>query len=133
MAALACFSVSVLARQAPLGGDPEAAKVKNPVASTPESIAAGKKLFASAGCAGCHGASAEGAEKAGIIISVIEDTGGKQPPDLTDDTWDYGSTDGEIFAVVLQGTGGFMAPFKGRIPDQDVWTIINYIRSVAKK
>ena len=39
---LACAARIVIAAQ----GNPEAAKVKNPVASTPESIAAGKVVFA---------------------------------------------------------------------------------------
>ena len=29
--------------------------------------------------------------------------GGKQPPDLTDDKTDHGSTDGEIFTVIKKG------------------------------
>ena len=99
--AIGVLSGSVIARQeAPK--DPEAAKIKNPVPSTPESIAAGKKTY-DANCAGCHGNVAQGAEKAGLIISVIEDQGGKQPPDLTDDKSDHGSTDGEIFTVIKKG------------------------------
>jgi len=129
-AAVACLSVGVLARQ----GDPEAAKLKNPVPSSPESIAAGKKAF-DTNCAGCHGPKAEGAEKSGIVISVIEDQGGKQPPDLTDDKWDHGSSDGEIFSTIKTGVGPqfFMAPWDGRIPDNDIWSIVNYLRSLAKK
>src|SRR5262249_7337381 len=65
------------------GGDPEAAKIKNPVAATPESIAEGEKTFQSV-CAPCHGKNGKG----GITISVIEDRGGNPPPDLTDDKWD---------------------------------------------
>ncbi len=127
--AVGVLGVSLVARQ----GDPEAAKVKNPVASTPESIAAGKKTY-DANCAGCHGNLAQGAEKAGVLISVIEDQGGKQPPDLTDDKWDYGSTDGEIFTVIKKGIPPtMMAPWDGRIPDPDIWNAINYIRSLARK
>jgi mono/diheme cytochrome c family protein len=128
--AIAVLGASVIARQ----GDPEAAKVKNPVASSPESIAAGKKTY-DTNCAGCHGPDAKGAEKSGIVISVIEDQGGKQPPDLSDDQWDHGSSDGEIFNTIKKGVGPqfFMAPWDGRIPDADIWNIVNYLRSVAKK
>src|SRR4029453_18126654 len=80
----------------------ELAKLTNPVASTPESIAAGKKAF-DANCAACHGNMAQGAVKAGIVISIIAEQGGKQPPDLTDDQWDHGSTDGEIYSVIKKG------------------------------
>ena len=126
---LGFLSISVVARQ----GNPEAARITNPIASTPESIAAGKKAY-DANCAGCHGNVAQGAEKAGITISVIEDQGGKQPPDLTDDKWDYGSTDGEIFTVIKKGIPPtMMAPWDGRIPDKDIWSIVDYIKSLAQK
>jgi mono/diheme cytochrome c family protein len=128
--ALGLWTASAIARQ----GDPEAAKVRNPVASTPESIGAGKKAYET-NCAGCHGPKAEGADNAGIVISVIEDQGGKQPPDLTDATWDHGSSDGEIFNTIKKGVGPqfFMAPWDGRIPDNDIWSVVNYLRSLAKK
>jgi len=132
--AVAALTVSVTARRATVQGDPEAAKIKNPVATSPESIAAGKKVY-DMNCAGCHGPKAEGAEKAGIVISVIEDQGGKQPPDLTDDKWDHGSSDGEIFSVIKKGIGPqfFMAPWDGRMTDTEIWNVINYIRSVSPK
>jgi mono/diheme cytochrome c family protein len=121
---------SVIARQANGKGDPEAAKIKNPVASSPESIAAGQKQFLAL-CAGCHGKDAKG----GITISVIEDRGGNQPPDLTDDKWDHGSSDGEIFTVVKKGIGPdfFMAPWDGRVSDEDIWNMVNYIKSLSQK
>ena len=123
------LSLTVVARQ----GNPEAAKLKNPLASTPESIAAGKKAY-DTNCAGCHGPKAEGADKAGIVISVIEDAGGKQPPDLTDDKWDNGSTDGEFFMAIKKGIAPtMMAPWDGRIPDNDIWSIVNYVRSLTPK
>jgi mono/diheme cytochrome c family protein len=132
--AVAALTVSVAARRATVQGDPEAAKIKNPAATSPESIAAGKKSY-DTNCAGCHGPKAEGAEKAGIIISVIEDQGGKQPPDLTDDKWDHGSSDGEIFSVIKKGIGPqfFMAPWDGRMTDTEIWNVINYIRSLSQK
>ena len=127
---IVCLAASVIAGQAPAKGDPDAAKIKNPVAATPESIAAGQKTFQML-CAGCHGKDAKG----GIIISVIEDRGGTQPPDLTDETWDHGSSDGEIFTIVKKGVPPdfFMAPWDGRISDTEIWNTVNYVRSLAKK
>ena len=111
----------------------EPAKLINPVASTPESIAAGQKAY-DANCAACHGNMAQGAVKAGVIISIIEEQRGKQPPDLTDDQWDHGSTDGEIYAVITKGIPPtMMAGWDGRIPDNDIWSIVNYIRALAPK
>jgi mono/diheme cytochrome c family protein len=120
----------VIARQAPAKGDPEAAKIKNPVGATPESIAAGQKTYQTL-CAGCHGKDAKG----GITISVIEDRGGNQPPDLTDDTWDHGSSDGEIFTVVKKGIAPefFMVPWEGRISDEEIWNMVNYVKSLSQR
>ena len=101
------------------------------MAATPESIAAGKKAY-DVNCAACHGNMAQGAVKAGTIISIIEEQRGKQPPDLTDDQWDHGSSDGEIYAVIKKGVPPtMMAGWDGRIPDNDIWNIVNYIRSLA--
>ncbi len=49
-----------------------ATSARNPVASTPESIAAGKRAY-DANCAACHGNLAQGAVKAGMTISIIEE------------------------------------------------------------
>jgi mono/diheme cytochrome c family protein len=113
------------------GQDPGAAALKNPIAVTPESLAAGKKSF-DVNCAPCHGNRAQGAEKAGVLISIIQEQGGKQPPDLTDDKWDHGSTDGEIYIVIKKGVPPtMMAGWDGRIPDAEIWSIINYLRALA--
>ena len=107
-----------------------ATSATNPVASTPESIAAGKRAY-DGNCAACHGPLAQGAVKANMTISIIEEQRGKQPPDLTDDQWDHGSSDSEIFAVIKRGVPPtMMAGFDGRIPDQDIWSIVNYLRSL---
>ena len=77
---------------------------------------------------------AQGAVKAGVTISIIEEQGGKQPPDLTDGQWDHGSSDGEIYAVIKKGIPPtMMAGWDGRIPDNDIWNIVNYIRTLAAK
>jgi mono/diheme cytochrome c family protein len=111
--------------------DPEAAALKNPVASTPASVAAGKRAY-DLNCAGCHGNRAQGAQKAGINISIIQEQGGKQPPDLTDAVWDHGSTDGEIFTIIKKGVPPtMMAGWDGRISDTDIWSIVNYLHAVA--
>ena len=110
-----------------------AATRRNPVASSPASIAAGKRVF-DANCAACHGARAQGAVKAGITISILEEGRGRQPPDLTDAQWDHGSTDGAIFGVIARGVPSTMMPgFGGRIPDREIWSIVNYLRSLRSR
>jgi mono/diheme cytochrome c family protein len=103
---------------------------KNPVAVTPASIAAGKRVY-DANCAACHGSRGQGAAKAGITISIIEEQRGKQPPDLTDEQSDHGSSDGDIFRVVKRGLPPTMMPgFDGRIPDRQIWNMVNYRRTL---
>jgi mono/diheme cytochrome c family protein len=109
-----------LAQQAKTGGNPEAAKVKNPVASTADSISAGKRVYQRM-CARCHGPSGKG----------DGNSGGTLPPsDLTDDVWEHGSSDGEIFAVVHDGSSIEMDGYAERISDTDIWNIVNYLRSL---
>ena len=107
-----------------------AAPLRNPVAFTPASIAAGKRVY-DANCAACHGNRAQGAVKAGTPISIIEDSRGKQPPDLTDAQSDHGSSDGDVFGVIKRGVPSTMMPsFDGRIPDREIWHVVNYLRSL---
>jgi mono/diheme cytochrome c family protein len=106
-------------------GDPEAAKMKNPVATTPESLAAGQQLYQRY-CAVCHGKNGQGGS--GNDLSP-------PAPNLIDAEWKHGSTDGEIFKVIKEGVPPElnMEPWGDRIKDQDIWNIVNYIRSLAKK
>jgi mono/diheme cytochrome c family protein len=107
-----------------------ATSLSNPVPSTPESIAAGKRAY-DATCASCHGNRAQGAVKAGITISIIEEQRGKQPPDLTDDQSDHGSSDGEVFTVVKRGLPPTMMPgFGGSLSDEDIWRLVLYLRTL---
>jgi mono/diheme cytochrome c family protein len=99
-------------------------------ASTPAAIAAGKRAY-DANCAGCHGNRAQGAVKAGLTISIIAEQGGKQPPDLTDDQWDHGSTDNAIFSVIKKGVPPtMMAGWEGQLSDTDIWNIVHYLRAL---
>jgi cytochrome c oxidase cbb3-type subunit III len=101
------------------GGNAEAARVKNPVAASPESAAAGKRVY-SRMCVRCHGAEGRG-----------DGTAATAPvPDLTDDKWDYGGSDGEIFAVIHDGVSAEMDGYAARLSDTDIWNVVNFIRSV---
>jgi len=106
-------------------GDPEAAKIKNPVAATPESIAAGKQLFQRS-CATCHGTNGQGGSGNDLIPGA---------PSLIDAEWKHGSTDGEIFSVIKNGVPPElnMVPFGDQIRDPEIWNVVNYIRSLAQK
>jgi len=104
----------------------DAAKMKNPVKSTPESIAAGKTTY-NKYCKFCHNEDATGN---GALAP--KDT---HPPNLIDAKWDHGSTDGEIFENIKEGIGPKfdMKPMKAKMKDEDIWNVVNYLRSLAKK
>jgi len=106
-------------------GNPEAARNKNAVAATPESIASGKQVYQRY-CASCHGLTAEGGSGSDISPPA---------PDLTDSEWKRGSTDGEIFDVIKNGVPPElnMEPWGDRINDTNIWNVVNYVRSLAKK
>ena len=112
-------------REGAAAGNPEAKKLKNPIAATSRSIAAGQQTFQKF-CSFCHGADAKGDGPMAPKDS--------HPPNLTDDVWTYGSTDGEIFAVISNGAGpkSEMKAFKSKLTAQEMWNVVNYLRSLAK-
>ena len=115
--------VSGISAQAPAGA--AAAKaLKNPVKTVPESLAAGKQVYTKY-CGFCHGLDAKGEGP-----MAPKDT---HPPNLTDATWTHGSTDGEIFTIIQDGIGPKfdMKPNKGKIKEQDIWHVVNYVRSLG--
>ena len=118
--ALACAGRIAVAAQ----GNPTAAQMKNPVAVTPESITAGKMSYRF--CAPCHGVNGEGGPGNDLIPAA---------PSLVDAMWDHGSTDGEIFDSIKNGVAPDfnMIPWKDKLKDDEVWNLVNYLRSIAKK
>ena len=76
-----------------LRGQADAAQLKSPTPATPESVAAGQKVY-QRHCRVCHGADAKGRPG-------LED--GPAASNLADDTWDHVSTDGELFSVIKNG------------------------------
>jgi mono/diheme cytochrome c family protein len=105
---------------------PAAKTLKNPVASTPASITAGAAVYKKY-CAFCHGVTGKGDGP----LAPKDAT----PSDLSDAKWDHGATDAEIFTFIQNGGGpnSKMVAFKGKIADQDMWHIINFLRSIGPK
>ena len=105
-------------------GNAAAAAIKNPVGATPQSIAAGQDTYRKS-CAPCHGIKAEGGSGNDLIPAS---------PDLTDAMWDHGSTDGAIFDNIKNGVAPDfnMTPWKDQLKDDEIWNVVNYLRSIAK-
>ena len=109
------------------GGDPKARAVKNPVPATPASVKAGLGVYGK-NCRQCHGLRGKGD---GLLAPKDP-----KPADLTDDKWDHGSTDGELFAIIWNGAPAAeseMKAMKGTLAERDVWNVVNYIRSIGPK
>jgi cytochrome c oxidase cbb3-type subunit 3 len=106
-------------------GNPDAAKLQNPVASSSEALAAGKQSF-NRYCANCHGLNAEGSPGNDLTPAA---------PDLTDKEWKHGGSDGEIFNTIKNGVPPAfeMGAFGDQLKDDDVWKVVLYLRSLAKK
>ena len=126
MAAFVCAVASTAVAQSPTaprkGGNPEAAKLRNPAESTPASLTAGRRVYQRL-CIRCHGADGKGDSAGGSV----------QPPDLSDATWDYGGSDGEIFGAIHDGTSADMEGYAARISDADIWNLVHYVKSFAAK
>lgn len=99
---------------------------ENPVAATPRSIAAGQASYQQY-CRFCHGDTGKGDGK-------MAPTGAK-PADLTDATWDHGSTDADIFRVISEGAPptSVMKGFKSRMTANEIWNIVNYLQSLQPR
>ncbi len=103
--------------------------VKNPDTGNDAAIAAGKELFVSKACSGCHGAGG----------------GGGMCPPVINDTWVYGSDDTTLFNLVKLGSTGLQAkgytrighenvvgdmpPFAGVVTEEEEWKLLAYVRS----
>jgi mono/diheme cytochrome c family protein len=115
-------STTAAAAEAKPAVDPS--KLVNPVKATPVSIAAGKKAYA-LDCAMCHGASGAGdGDLAADMKLKLKDY--RDPESLK------GLTDGEIFTIIDQGKGQ-MSGEEGRMKPAQIWNVVNYVKSLAKK
>jgi cytochrome c oxidase cbb3-type subunit 3 len=77
-------------------------------------VSQGKKLFTWYNCSGCH---ANG--------------GGGSGPALMDDVWIYGSSIENIAASIREGRPNGMPSFRGKVPEDQIWQIAAYVRSLG--
>jgi mono/diheme cytochrome c family protein len=98
----------------------------NPIELSEESIRAGRQVYGRF-CRSCHGLRADGA---GMTAPP-----GSTPANLVDDEWDHGSTGAEIFTVIKDGVAPKfdMDAWEGRVSDDDIWHVINFLRDLASE
>jgi cytochrome c oxidase cbb3-type subunit III len=80
----------------------------------PTAVNVGKTLFGGFNCSGCH-----------------SNGGGGMAPDLMDDEWIYGSRLEQIHQTIVQGRPNGMPAWGGKIPDEQIWQIAAYVRSMS--
>ena len=126
MFSVAVFVAATVSGARAVQGDPEAAKLKNPVAATPESLAAGEALYKRR-CSGCHGVDAKGGPPKEDFL--------KPAPNLVDDKADHGTSDGEVFTVIKNGVPPelVMDGWGERLSDTEIWNIVTYLKDQAGK
>jgi mono/diheme cytochrome c family protein len=100
---------------AELAKAPEKARNRtNPLASDPDAVPTGKKLF-EAHCSECHGDTGDG---------------GKKGPSLRAEEVQQ-ATPGTIFWVVTNGVVRRGMPVWSKLPEPQRWQIVSYIRSLG--
>ncbi|TIP04321.1 MAG: c-type cytochrome [Mesorhizobium sp.] len=77
-------------------------------------LSEGKRLFGWFNCSGCH---ANG--------------GGGMGPALMDEKWIYGSSMESIHATIRDGRPNGMPSFRDKIPDDQIWELAAFVRSLS--
>lgn len=90
--------------------DPRAA----PYYDNAKAVTDGKRLFNQYNCSGCH-----------------SNGGGGMGPDLMDDVWIYGGRLEQIHQTMVEGRPNGMPSWGGKIPDEQLWEIAAYVRSMS--
>ncbi|MBC7381803.1 MAG: cytochrome c [Bacteroidia bacterium] len=99
-----------------------ASSLKNPLASTPQSIAEGQTLY-NINCTPCHGDNGKGD---GTIVAD-----GKFPPPPSYDSDRIKTTpDGKMFYSIRYGKN-LMGAYGTVLTPKQIWTVIHYIRTVS--
>jgi mono/diheme cytochrome c family protein len=97
----------------------DAKKLKSSIPYTKKSISQGRSVYMR-NCTGCHGVDAK------ATVDVVADATDLTSPNL----WKNGITEGEIFRSIREGQGASMPTFKTQIKEEEMWHLVNYIRSL---
>ena len=118
-----CLSAAISAQYAgwtiPAGGKEE----KSPLKSSPALLKTGKSLF-TANCQKCHGPEGKGDGP---------DSNPQSPAaDLTDDFRTELNPEGVLYYKIWNGHGNDMPGFKSKLTKEQVWTLVEYVKSLRK-
>ena len=102
----------------------DAAQKTNPIKPTAESLARGKRQFGY-DCAMCHGKAGDGTGDVAADMKL-------KMKNHTDPTTLKNLTDGELFYIIKKGKDQ-MPPEGDRVKNEEIWDMVNYVRSFAKK
>jgi mono/diheme cytochrome c family protein len=106
----------------------------DPVPSSPASIESGRQLYASLQCSTCHGEAGQAATAA--IPDFQDDWGQRLVPAHLTEPWTFkgGSSPRDIAMRLKTGIDGTPMPaLADVVPDNDIWHLVNYIQSLARK
>lgn len=121
-ASVLLISATLMAQTTPWVVPANFKSMKNPVASNDASIQAGKTLYAKT-CAACHGKTGLGdGPKAKSL---------KTPATDFSKAAFQSQTDGEHFYKTKTGRGE-MTKYEGKMSDDDIWNVVNYMRTLKK-
>ncbi len=116
------FSATLVAQPKPWVVPANFKTMKNPVATSDASTKAGLALYSKT-CAACHGKTGLGD---GPKAKSLKTT----PTNFTK-AESQAQTDGEHFYKTKTGRGD-MPKYEGKLSDDDIWNIVNYLRTLKK-
>jgi mono/diheme cytochrome c family protein len=120
--AIMLLSISMVAQPKPWVVPPNFKSMKNPVAVSDASTQAGQVLYAKT-CAACHGKTGLGNGPKAPSLKTV-------PTNFTK-AESQNQTDGEHFYKTKTGRGD-MPKYEGKLSDDDIWNIVNYVRTFKK-
>jgi mono/diheme cytochrome c family protein len=120
--AVMLMSVSLFAQPKPWVVPANFKSMKNPIAQSDASAKTGTALFTK-NCAACHG-------KAGLGDGVKARTLKDFPGDFSKAVF-QSLSDGDIFYRTKTGRGD-MPKYDGKLADDDIWNVVNYMRTLKK-
>ncbi|MGA2352207.1 MAG: cytochrome c [Terracidiphilus sp.] len=98
---------------------------KNPVKPTEKGLARAKEIYGM-DCAICHGENGNGKTDLSKDMQLTLD-------DWTDPKTLAAKSDGDLFSVIRNGKGKMPPEAQGRTKDHEVWSLVLYIRAMAKE